>query len=74
MASGNNKILTAEEEMQLRRPIEEYVGNIQKKIDSLRVDGTDKVVSLQNLMNNVKRDRTLPRKRKTQKFQIFRKN
>lgn len=68
MASGNNKILTAEEEMQLRRPIEEYVGNIQKKIDSLRVDGTDKVVSLQNLMNNVKRDRTLSKEEKDAKI------
>nr|WP_317448411.1 galactoside ABC transporter permease [uncultured Sellimonas sp.] len=68
MASGNNKILTAEEEMQLRRPIEEYVGNIQKKIDSLRVDGTDKVVSLQNLMNNVKRDRTLSKEEKNAKI------
>ena len=68
MASGNNKILTAEEEMQLRWPIEEYVGNIQKKIDSLRVDGTDKVVSLQNLMNNVKRDRTLSKEEKNAKI------
>lgn len=68
MASGNNKILTAEQEMQLRRPIEEYVGNIQKKIDSLRVDGTDKVVSLQNLMNNIKRDRTLSKEEKDAKF------
>ena len=45
MSNGNNKILTAEQEMQLRQPIDEYVGGIQKKIDSLRVDGTDKVVS-----------------------------
>lgn len=68
MASGNNKILTAEQEMQLRQPIEEYVGNIQKKIDSLRVDGTDKVLSLQNLMNNVKRDRTISREKKEAKI------
>ena len=34
--------------MQIRRPIEEYVGAIQKQIDGLRVDGTDKVLSLQN--------------------------
>ena len=43
MANGNSKVLTAEQEMQIRRPIEEYVGAIQKQIDGLRVDGTDKV-------------------------------
>ena len=26
MANGNSKVLTAEQEMQIRRPIEEYVG------------------------------------------------
>ena len=46
MANGNSKVLTAEQEMQIRRPIEEYVGAIQKQIDGLRVDGTDKVLSL----------------------------
>lgn len=59
MASGNGKILTAEQEMKLRQPIEDYVGGIQKKIDSLRVDGTDRVLSLQNHMDRVKRDRSL---------------
>ena len=59
MANGNSKILTAEQEMQIRRPIEEYVGAIQKKIDALRVDGTDKVLSLQNAIDGVKRDLSL---------------
>ena len=49
MANGNSKVLTAEQEMQIRRPIEEYVGAIQKQIDGLRVDGTDKVLSLEDL-------------------------
>ena len=35
MANGNNKILTAEEKLQLRQPIDDYVGKIQKQIDSL---------------------------------------
>ena len=47
MAKGNNETLTAEQEMQLRKPIEDYVGEIQKKIDSLRADGTNRVVALQ---------------------------
>jgi methyl-galactoside transport system permease protein len=59
MVNGNSNILTAEQEMKLRQPIEDYVGKIQKKIDSLRADGTDKIVELQNLMDSIKRDRTL---------------
>ena len=59
MANGNSNILTAEQEMKLRQPIEDYVGKIQKKIDSLRADGTDKIVEIQNLMDSMKRDRTL---------------
>lgn len=59
MANANSKVLTAEQEMDLRKPIEDYVGKIQSKIDSLRVDGTDKVVSLQNTIDSIKRDRTL---------------
>ena len=56
---ANSKILTAEQEMELRRPIDEYVGKIQEKIDSLRVDGTDKAVSVQNMIDGIKRDKTL---------------
>ena len=59
MANGNSKTLTAEQEMQLRQPIEDYVGKIQKKIDSLRVDGSNKVVTLQNNIDGAKRDRSL---------------
>lgn len=59
MAKGNSKILTAEQEMKLRQPIEDYVGKIQTQIDSLRVDGTDKVIYSQNSIDALKRDRTL---------------
>lgn len=38
MAIENSKILTAEQEAQLRAPIEEYVGGIQAKIDALRAE------------------------------------
>ena len=31
MEKGNTTILTVEEEKKLRQPIDEYVGNIQKK-------------------------------------------
>lgn len=59
MAKGNSKVLTAEQELQLRQPIEDYVGKIQAQIDGLRVEGTDKVISLQNSIDGLKRDRTL---------------
>ena len=59
MANENSNILTAEQEMKLRQPIEDYVGKIQKKIDELRVDGTDKIVEIQNVIYSIKRDRTL---------------
>ncbi len=59
MANGNGTILTAEEEMKLRQPIEDYVGRIQEKIDRLREDGTDKVLSLQNHIDSIRRDRIL---------------
>lgn len=54
-----SKILTVEEEKKLRKPIDDYVGQIQEKIDALRADGTDKVISLQSLIESIKRDKTL---------------
>ena len=38
----DNKILTAEQELKLRKPIDDRVGAIQKEIDDLRADGTNK--------------------------------
>ena len=67
MAVENSKILTAEQEMKLRQPIEDYVGKIQEKIDSLRADGTDKVLSLQNDMDVVKKDRIFTKEEKDAK-------
>lgn len=64
MAVENSKILTAEQEMKLRQPIEDYVGKIQDKIDSLRADGTDKVLSIQNDMDVVKKDRIFTKEEK----------
>ena len=54
MANGNSKILTEEQELKLRKPIEDHVGKIQEKIDSLRVDGTEKVVHLQGIIERPK--------------------
>ena len=54
-----SKILTVEEENKLLKPIDDYVSGIQAKIDALRVDGTDKVISLQSLIESIERDKTL---------------
>ena len=59
MANVNGKILTAAEERELLRPIEEYVGKIQAEVDALRADGTDRALSLQNEIDGIKRDRSL---------------
>ena len=65
---ANNAVLTTEEEMKLRQPIEDYVGKIQSKIDKLREDGTDKVLSLQNHMDSLKRDRIYTKQEKEAKL------
>ena len=57
MVTENTKILTAEQEAKLLQPIDEYVGDIQAKINELRADGTDKVIEIQSSIDNLKRDR-----------------
>lgn len=64
----DNKILTAEQEMKLRKPIDDRVGAIQKEIDSLRADGTNKVISIQNEIDSVKRDRIYTKAEKDAKI------
>ena len=68
MATENTKILTAEQEQQLRQPIDEYVGGIQAKIDALRKDGTDQVVEIQSSMDSLKRDRIYTQQEKETKL------
>ena len=67
MVADNTKILTAEQEEQLRAPIDEYVGGIQQKIDALRADGTDKVLEYQSALEDLKRDRIYTAEEKAQK-------
>ena len=64
MANENSKILTADQETKLRQPIDDYVGKIQKEIDGLRADGTEKVVALQNKIDGLKRDRSISKSEK----------
>lgn len=57
--ADNSKILSAEDEAKLLKPIDEYVGKIQSQIDALRVDGTDKVQNLKNHIALTKEDKNL---------------
>ena len=57
--ADNSKILSAEDEAKLLKPIDEYVGKIQSQIDALRVDGADKVQSLKNHIALTKEDKNL---------------
>ena len=57
--ADNSKILSAEDEAKLLKPIDEYVGKIQSQIDALRVDGADKVQSLKNHIAFTKEDKNL---------------
>lgn len=54
---ANNVILSAEEESRLLAPIDAHVAEIQKKIDGLRADGTEKIVYLRNHIGIVKEDK-----------------
>ena len=62
---ANSEILTAEQEKTLRQPIDDYIGKIQKEIDALRKDGTTQVIEYQNIISNIKRDKTLSKGEKT---------
>ena len=55
---AQNKILTEEEIVELRKPIDEYVGKIQTEIDELRADGAKKVQDLENHIILLKEDKS----------------
>ena len=59
-----NVILTAEQEQELLRPIDEYVGKIQEQINELRKDGTDQVIALNNHIAVVRENANLTRDQK----------
>lgn len=68
MANTNEGILSLLEEQRLRKPIENYVGAIQKKIDALRADGTNKVIELQSSIEAAKRDKSISHDEKVQEI------
>ena len=64
MTSVNEKILSLEEEQKLLAPIDAFVGDIQEKVNALRVDGTDKVTALTNHIAIVKENANYTREEK----------
>ena len=68
---ANGEILTAEQERQQRQPIDEYVDKKKKEIDELREHGTAEVIEYQNLIESVKRDKTLSKGEKEYEIKEF---
>ena len=69
-----NAILTPEAELALRKPIDDHVAAIQAKIDALRVDGTDKVVSLEGAIDDAKRDKILTKAERDRAISAYQKD
>lgn len=57
MANTVTNILSHDEELALRKPIEDYVGKIQAEIDELREEGTNKVLEYSEEIEVLKRDK-----------------
>lgn len=65
---NTNGILSAEQEEALLKPIDDYVGDKQRQIDALRIDGTDRVQSLTNHIKVVKESKIYSKEEKNQKI------
>ena len=67
----NSVIISSEEEAKLLKPIDEYVEEIQKKIDALRADGFDKV---SDLKKQIAIARTYPQHREIRSLKTAKKS
>lgn len=71
----NSVIISSEEEAKLLKPIDEYVEEIQKKIDALRADGFDKVSDLKKqIADPQKKTRTYPQHREIRSLKTAKKS
>ena len=66
-----NVVLTAEEEQSLLHPIDEYIGKIQEKINTLRADGTDRIIALNNHIAVVRENANYTKEEKAEMIQLF---
>ena len=69
--ANDMKYLSAEEEAKLLKPIDEYIGKIQKQIDALRKDGSDKVQELKTHISLVRENKNYT---KEEQAEIIRKD
>lgn len=64
MTNTVTNILSRDEELALRKPIEDYVGKIQAEIDELREEGTNKVLEYSEEIEVLKRDKIYTKSKK----------
>lgn len=64
MTNTVTNILSRDEELALRKPIEDYVGKIQAEIDELREEGTNKVLEYSEEIEVLKRDKIYTKREK----------
>lgn len=64
LQADQSGILSVEQQEELLCPISEHVAAIQEKIDALRVEGTDKVLSLRRHMELIRNDRNFSKAEK----------
>jgi hypothetical protein len=72
MSDQSGAVLSAEQEQELLKPIESHIAEIQKKIDALRKNGTDRVVQLQGDIDAIKRDRILTKEERSATIEQYR--
>ena len=59
MPKTGGSVLTAEQEKELLKPIDQKIGSIQAQIDELRANGTNKVISTLSAIESTKRDKSI---------------
>lgn len=71
MTNTVTNILSHDEELALRKPIEDYVGKIQAEIDELREEGTNKVLEYSEEIEVLKRDKIYTKSEKEARISEF---
>ena len=65
MPKTGGSVLTAEQEKELLKPIDQKIGSIQAQIDELRANGTNKVISTLSAIESTKRDKSISAEERT---------
>ncbi len=70
MTNTVTNILSHDEELALRKPIEDYVGKIQAEIDELREEGTNKVLEYSKEIEALKEIKIILKAKRSSSFRI----